>query len=69
MFIQKKVFLSMKILQLGIIAKALLRLQYQKDYVTQNVKREYQRNISEKVHLCLLIKTLLIQKDFLDMAQ
>lgn len=52
----------MKILQLGIIAKALLRLQYQKDYVTQNVKREYQRNISEKVHLCLLIKTLLIQK-------
>ena len=48
----------MKILQLGIIAKALLRLQYQKDYVTQNVKREY-----------LLIKTLLIQKDFLDMVQ
>lgn len=25
--------------------------------------------ISEKVHLCLLIKTLLIQKDFRDMVQ
>ena len=69
MFIQKKAFLSMKILQLGIIEKALLRLQYQKDYVMQNVKIEYQRNISEKVHLCQRIRTLLIQKDFLDMVQ
>ena len=37
--------------------------------VTQNVKIEYQRNISEKVHLCQRIRTLLIQKDFLDMVQ
>lgn len=40
MFIQKKVFLSMKILQLGIIAKALLRLQYQNTSILESALKE-----------------------------
>ena len=39
------------------------------DVYVDSQKIEYQRNIAEKVHLCQRIRTLLIQKDFLDMVQ
>lgn len=34
----------------------------------QNLKRKYQKNISEKVRLCLPIKIHLLQKDFWDIT-